>query len=405
MDRIPMNVRIDQGRVAPGPCETVSCPYIEGSLVFALGNLCLCCITNHGKGYPKVADYEGGELPLKRILARRRQVRNQNQREERYPRCAGCGYLEKRRWEPAAHPFRHLVIAHFTRCNLRCRYCYVLKHGYLEKPYTPYDILPVLRSMAGEGLLSPEGHVSWGGGEPVLYDGFEPAFRFLLEYGVTQDVNTNGTVLSDPILEGLRRGRVSLACGVDAGTAGTYRRMKGRNLFEQVWKNLEAYAATGGEVAAKIIVTTENHHEVAPFVERAKAAGVRRIVYDVDYFEPEQPDEVVRAIGLLIKEATEEPGVRVSEGGGGIASFGESLRTRIAEGLDRAVTWQAFQEKRDRIRELDGEVRSLAERVAHLEESRAIRLSRWFSDKHPAVMEAVRQGLSLWNRARAGRRR
>jgi len=165
---------------------------------------------------------------------------------------------------------------------------------------------------------------------------------------------------------------------------------------------VEAYAATGGEVAAKIIVTAENHHEVVPFVERAKAAGVRNILYDVDYFEPHQPDEVVRAIGRLIKAATEDPGVRVSEGGGGVASFGDTLRARIAGGLDQAVTWQEFVEKRNRIRELGEEVRSLEERMKHLEESRAIRLSRWFREKNPSVMEALLKVLDLWNRARPG---
>jgi len=381
------------------PGEYVSCPYIEGALVFALGNLCLCCITNHGKGYPKAADYDGGDLPVQRILARRRQVRTQNQRDARYPRCAGCGYLERRRWEADPYPFRHLVIAHFTRCNLRCRYCYVLRHGHLERPYAPYDIVPVLRSMADRRLLSPLGHVSWGGGEPVLYEGFEPAFRFLLDYGVTQDVNTNGTVLSPAILEALGRRRVSVACGVDAGTRGTYGRIKGRDLFDRVWRNLGEYAASGGDVAAKIIVTTENHHEVVPFLERARAAGVRSILYDVDYFEPCQPDEVVRAIGILIKEATEDAGMRVAEGGGGIASFGAPLRARIAQGLDQAVTWQELQEKRTRIRQLVDRVRSLEERAESLERSRAIRLSRHLKERHPRWMRAVLKGLNLWNRS------
>lgn len=398
MDGIATNVSGEEDRTAPDPCEYVSCPYIEGALVFALGNLCLCCITNHGKGYPKVADYEGGELPLNRILARRRLVRARNQRSERYSRCAGCGYLERRCWKPDPYPFRHLVIAHFTQCNLRCRYCYILRNGYLEKPHAPYDIVPVLCSLGERRLLSPRGRVSWGGGEPLLYEGFEPAFRFLLEYGVTQDVNTNGTVLSPPILDGLGRRRVSLACGVDAGTAETYRRIKGRNFFDRVWKNLEAYAATGGEVAAKIIVTGENHHEVVPFLERARAAGVRNILYDVDYFEPRQPDEVIRAIGTLIKEATEDPDMRVSEGGGGVASFGDTLRARIGCGLDQAVTWQDFVEKRDRIRILGDQLRVLRERVEHLEHSRALRLSRYIREEHPWVMKALRMGLGLWNR-------
>jgi pyruvate-formate lyase-activating enzyme len=386
--------RKTQERLPDDPLEYVSCPYIEHGLVFALGNLCLCCITNHGKGYPRVADYQGGELPLDRILARRKLVRTRNQTPERYSRCAGCGYLEKRRWEPDPYPFRHLVIAHFTRCNLRCSYCYILKHGYLEKPYLPYDVVPVLKSMIRNRLLSPQGQASWGGGEPVLYDGFESAFRLLLDHGIYQDVNTNGSVLSPLLQEALRQRKASVTCGVDAGTAETYKRIKGRDCFDRVWRNLETYARTGGEVAAKIILTRENHQEAACFVDQARSAGVSRILYDVDFFELEQPEEVVRAIARLIKEGATRPGIRVGEGGGGIASFGEDLRTRISRSMDTTVTWNEFLQQHQRNEALRDVVKSLEERVEHLEQSKAIRLSRKIKEKHPRLMHAVLRSLS-----------
>jgi hypothetical protein len=129
-------------------------------------------------------------------------------------------------------------------------------------------------------------------------------------------------------------------------------------------------------------------------VDKAKSAGVHRILYDVDYFLLEQPDEVVRAIARLIKEGAVDPALRVGEGGGGIASFGEELRTRISRSMDTTVTWDEFLDQHHRIGKLGEVVKSLEERIEHLERSKAIRLSRRIKEKHPLLMQAVLKSLA-----------
>ena len=162
------------------PKEYFSCAYIEGGLVFALGHLLLCCITHHGRGCPKVCDYTGGKLPIERILSFREEVRTQNQQEGRYPLCEGCGYLKRQEWEKGKYPFHTIQIAHYTKCNLQCSYCYVTREGWDGQPYEPYDLYPMIESMIREKQIDPDSLVFWGGGEPTMYRDFEKTFDLLL---------------------------------------------------------------------------------------------------------------------------------------------------------------------------------------------------------------------------------
>jgi|YNPNPStandDraft_1061719.scaffolds.fasta_scaffold24187_2 MoaA/NifB/PqqE/SkfB family radical SAM enzyme len=346
----------------------VSCPWIEYRLVFAVEKLLLCCVTNHGKGCPKVCDFTGGPLPLAEILSFRDEVRRANQTQGRYPLCDGCGWLERRVWEKRAHPFDHITIAHFTTCNLECSYCYVTRGGFHERPARPYDIYPILESMISRGLLAPKVFVFWGGGEPTLFHDFDRSFKLLMEYGAEQAVSTNATIVSPRLKEGLAKRKITLVCSVDAATPETYRRIKKRDCFDRVWRNLAEYVATGGRVDAKMIVMRENHHEVVPFLEKAQSVGIRTIVYDVDFHEPDQPDEIVEAIARLYYEGLLKRGLTIVEGGSGVPALGEELRARIRRRLDEMVTWE--------------DVVALQERVGR---SRAMRFARELH-KYPLLM-------------------
>lgn len=358
----------------------VSCPWIESRLVFAVEKLLLCCVTNHGKGCPKVCDFSGGALPVDRILAFREEVRARNQEEDRFPLCRGCGWLENRAWEPQEYPFDHLTIAHFTRCNLQCNYCYVTKGGFHEHPARPYDIFPVLTQMIKERLLAPKAHVFWGGGEPTLFEDFERSFRLLMDHGAEQSVSTNATVLFRALKDGLRKRKINLVCSIDAGTRETYRRVKNRDFFDRVWRNLGEYARTGGRVDAKIIVMEENRREIVPFLEMAERAGVRNIVYDVNFHHQEHPDEIVDAIAQIHYEGALKRGMRIIEGGSGVPAFGEELRARIQRRLDGMVTW-------DDVFRFQEEVRA----------SRAARFSRELR-RYPRLLHLAEKGFDYVER-------
>jgi len=383
--------------------EYYSCRFIETGLVFAVDKLLLCCLTNHGRGCPQACDFHGGELPVERILAFREEVRIQNQQPGHYPLCEGCGFLIKKKWENQAYAFSHITLAHFTHCNLACNYCYVTKDGFLTKPAKGYDVYHILKKMIQDRQLSPHSKIAWGGGEPTIYPDFERVFQLLLDFGVYQDVATNGTVMSPVLKEALLKGKAGIICSVDAGTPETYQKIKNQDFFQKVWHNLAEYAKTNGRVAAKIIVTQENCHEIMPFIDMVERAHVLHIIYEVDFHNQHQPDEIMEAIALLIHECSIKRGIYVFEAGGGVASFGDDLRSRIKEYLDRSVTWEEFLKQKKTIDELQEHYKTLQ----HLEKSyqrlqqnyddlqqlKAVRFSKGLA-KYPRLAGAAKKGFS-----------
>ena len=393
--------------------ELFSCEHIEGGLVFALGDLLLCCITHHGRGCPKVCDFNGGKLPLDKILAFREDVRTQNQSDDRYPLCKGCGFLMKKEWEELAYPFNRLTLAHFTKCNLRCNYCYVIKDGYDKNPYDPYDLCPTLESMIQENRLSPDTEVYWGGGEPTVYKEFEKISGLLLDYGAYQQVASDGLVVSEKLKEALQKGRASLNCSVDAGTAQTYKQIKGRDHFDRVWRNLETYArAAEGSVAAKIILMKENCNEVIPFLEKVQNAGIHDVVYDINFYDPKPSGEIVHAAARLIYECSIKRGLYIKTGWNAI-SFGEEFSKRVEKSLNDLVVWEEFLEKQKKVEHLQQslytaqqsleqvhvQLRIREEALDHLQQSRAVRFTRELN-KHPLLRSVALAGYSFLSKFR-----
>ena len=358
-----------------------SCPFIERGVVLSVDKLLLCCITHHGRGCPPVCDFQGGELPVDRLLARREEVRRANQEEDRHPLCRGCSFLEEKEWEPPSHPIAHLTIAHFTQCTLACSYCYVTRDGFDENPAPGYALAPILASLIRHEQLAPDAHVAWGGGEPTVYREFEECFRLLKAHGVHQAVATNGTVRSPVLLEGLRDGRASVVCSVDAGTAGTFRKIKKRDLFERVWYNLEEYVKTGGPVSIKYIFLDENCHEVDAFLERVQRVGARDVQYEVSFHVQEPSDAVVDAIAKFIYAASIERGLCCFEAQGGVASSGDALRERIEQRLDERVRWRSFLEKHQ-------QGVSLRKQVERYQDSKSVRFAEELA-RYPRMMEAA----------------
>jgi coenzyme F420-reducing hydrogenase delta subunit len=106
-------------------------------------------------------------------------------------------------------------------------------------------------------------------------------------------VFTNANFVSKALRQGVAKGLVTILCSVDAGTAETYRRIKGRPMLDRVWKSLAEYAALDRDrVTAKYIVMESNRsaEEIDEFFRRAQEAGVRSFIASANAFQNAQND-------------------------------------------------------------------------------------------------------------------
>lgn len=296
--------------------ERLSCEWIEGGLAFAPRSVHTCCVVHHmNRGWPFLFNFFGGSFDLgrfKRATAEMREAVYLGKAAQ----CTDCPLLKIYPTDESLPDFtlRKVNLSHFTRCNLRCTYCYLQKERIatawwnddraIQSGYAPLDLRPVFRQFMASGFLSPGAEIFWGGGEPTIMPGFEELLRLILEYGPWVTLTTNGTIYNRFLAE-TGHSNLTIICSVDAGNGETYRKLKQSDRFEAVWENLAGYAASGKTLVTKYILLPDNTvpEEIVSFLERSNRLGVHHVVLDVDAFHPVLSPEMETCVSLARGQA------------------------------------------------------------------------------------------------------
>lgn len=168
-------------------------------------------------------------------------------------------------------------------CNMRCRMCYIEQRqkevedrgGLLRKEFW----LDIAGRAARQGML----YLLITGGEPFLYPGFMDLYRELKQMGLHIVINTNGTLLSEEIIQELeknppRRLNISLY----GASADTYERLCGNGEnYEKVVRNLERLKNSRVLVRLHTSLTPEN---IADYDGMARIANDLEMPLGVAYY-------------------------------------------------------------------------------------------------------------------------
>ena len=176
-----------------------------------------------------------------------------------------------------------------NRCNLLCETCPRTFEA-LEPPADmSWDLFQSIIDQV-PGLVRVVLH---GVGEPMLVKNLPRMIRYLKERGVYVLFNTNGTLLAprkrrEIIDTGLDELRVSL----DAAEAATFLKVRGKNMFDRIVKNVSEFTALQAEIGATtprvslwLTGLKETVDQLPDFVRLAARIGVRevylqRLVFD-----------------------------------------------------------------------------------------------------------------------------
>lgn len=184
--------------------------------------------------------------------------------------CDGCPFLEFKSWPPLSPPDVHyLSMEYHSVCNLQCSYC---SETYFGGKRAGYDVSALVDCLIESGHLCNCNTVVWGGGEPVVGDGFTQLIERLVRdvSGATHRVLTNAVKYSPVVARLLMENKVVITTSIDAGTAEIFKTVRGRDKFSTVLANLKKYAQLKPRrVTVKYIFTEENStiSEVRAFVE------------------------------------------------------------------------------------------------------------------------------------------
>lgn len=171
-----------------------------------------------------------------------------------------------------------------AECNLNCYFCITqryLKHhreevGEMRQLPTDYmyRLVDFLAEWGVRGLCIS------GGGEPTLHKGMWGLPSYAASKGMDVAVVTNATTWSDELISNLMQCRW-VALSVDAADRKTYKKVKGRDLFEDVVANIfflsveRDKAKSQVDLCFKFLVLPENQDSIYEACRLAKAIGVQ----------------------------------------------------------------------------------------------------------------------------------
>jgi radical SAM protein with 4Fe4S-binding SPASM domain len=140
-----------------------------------------------------------------------------------------------------------------SRCNLRCRHCYISK-GEKELPWP--DVKRIADSLSNLGIQE----VILSGGEPLLRSDIFEIVAYLHTLGQGVDICTNGTLLTDDTARELSHYLSEISVSLDGCNSLLYEKMRGESeSFSRVVQGIEALARYGCEVHIITVVTALNY--------------------------------------------------------------------------------------------------------------------------------------------------
>jgi len=169
----------------------------------------------------------------------------------------------------------HLSIELTDSCNLNCAHCYRSK----ASNYIDPDKLDIfIRKMSKETLMG----VELTGGEPILHPDFIDIVECCVKNLNIVGVLTNGTLLTEKMIEKLSAYRDSLFFGIslDSHDPEYHDKFRGmRGAWEKTVRNIERLINKGFLVRVGMSVNQENMYHIEPLLEFCMRIGVKAFTY------------------------------------------------------------------------------------------------------------------------------
>lgn len=158
------------------------------------------------------------------------------------------------------------------KCNLRCKHCYTDAGVGLEDELTVEEIKELIDELADMGVLS----ITFTGGEPLMHPHIFELMEYAKKKPLTVLLFTNGTLLTEEIVEKLKEMKVlnvSVSIdGPDSDTHDAFRSVKGS--FEKTIHGVNLLRKAGIPVRCSISVTKFNFNKIKEIFDLVNDLGI-----------------------------------------------------------------------------------------------------------------------------------
>ena len=286
-----------------------SCKYLEEALYVAPNEIRACCqrffYDGKMRGDAKLLDIVENKTPKASDIAKARKKIFEEIQLDKNKDCIGCIFLKETKKKPIfTSNISHLSIEHHSVCNLRCSYCSEIYWGGKR---SKYNVVEFISYLAKNNSLDNCYQVVWGGGEPTLDKSFEQILEEINKSAkpkIYHRVFTNSVRYSEAIIKFLKKGLVKIVTSIDCGNSETFKKVRGRAKFYNVFENLKKYAEIDpSKVTVKYIFTEDNYEEkeIDGFVENCLKYNLDNCNFQIslNYKNKNLEAKILKAISYL----------------------------------------------------------------------------------------------------------
>lgn len=223
-----------------------------------------------------------GRLPLMEVIRQHARLWGKAETEvvrdvsKLIPRLLQDGVLTEGISKPdvVLEPVRlaNLTVNLTNKCNLRCGFCYNA-----ERQTQELDVDVLMESiLESEEILSEDASFIILGGEPFL----DP-HRTLEAVSCAEDIfstrtliATNGTCLTDQVVEMLAGRNVEIQVSLDSAVASEHDAVRGTGVFDKAVSGVRKLVAAGIPTILSMVYTPANYQGMEGFLELASQLGV-----------------------------------------------------------------------------------------------------------------------------------
>lgn len=170
-------------------------------------------------------------------------------------------------------------------CNLKCNYCW--DHSPLlssEKTPCSQDKDIIERIIKEASTIGVQSIGFAGNGEPFLHKDIKDILKIVEHEELELNILTNGTLLSDEIIEILAKNGYSLRINISAGSQSSYTKIHNTNkiTYDKLIENLKAlssrYNSSGflKNIEGLFVITKENYTEIDEMINLVSECGLKR---------------------------------------------------------------------------------------------------------------------------------
>ena len=314
---IPFSVPVYRYLKHKKPDDLVyTCNSLERGVRFAIeGVRCCCASTLQSPVIITAEEMRRGNITHELIVKRKTKLFNAiNAKTEEAGDCLRCSLLIKKPRKDVSFEYLGGVgmcsgfnIAHFSTCNLRCSYCdYTKRNLFVPAQYN--NIIEYIDEYRKKGKIIPEAWIDYNGGEPTLLPNFEEILNYLIDNNIGNiGFYTNAVKFSEVVYNALKENKIRLMTSIDAGTAATFKKIKGADLFNKVVGNIKKYQSSGtNRILIKYVICEENMNDddlygFVKLIEEIKPGDVA-FMPDFPYGDKQIPDEMIQFGAKLLFE-------------------------------------------------------------------------------------------------------